>query len=102
MTRIIRLSITAMLTLTASLATASPFCVVTGAGRQCRYFDVSSCQRVAARMGGACVVNSDEVRAPPSDASFCVVASFGTQCIYYNLQQCENAARAARGTCAAR
>lgn len=97
-----RLSIAAALTLCAAAASAAPFCVVTGMGKQCYFFDEPSCQRVAASQNGACVINSEEARAPAFGAPFCVVSSFGTQCTYYNLQQCENAARAVRGSCAAR
>jgi hypothetical protein len=87
----------------ATIANAAPFCVVTGAGKQCFYFDAPTCQRIAAASSGACVTNDEEVRAPAgSSAPFCVVASYGTQCIYYNFASCENAARAVRGTCAAR
>lgn len=42
-------------------ALAAPFCAVNGGGTNCAYYDVQSC-RSAAGLGGACVVNSDEVR----------------------------------------
>jgi hypothetical protein len=97
-----RLIIVSILALGATLASAAPFCAVTAAGKQCYYYDEPSCEPAAAARG-ACVINSDEVRAPSGGAApFCVVASWGTQCSYYNFQQCETAARAARGTCAAR
>jgi hypothetical protein len=102
MTPLIRLTITALLTMTATLALAAPFCVVTAGGKQCYYMDEPSCERAAAAARGACVINQAETRTPSGGAPFCVVSSFGTQCSYYDLQQCQNAARSARGTCAAR
>ncbi len=88
--------------LTAVIASAAPFCVVTGAGKQCFYSDEPSCERAAASAGGACVVNSAEVKAPATGAPFCVVTSAGAQCSYYNFQACENAAKSLRGRCVAR
>jgi hypothetical protein len=72
--------------LIAGIATAGPFCVVSGAGKQCFYSDEPSCARAA----------------PATGAPFCVVSGAGAQCVYYNFQACENAAKAVRGTCAAR
>jgi hypothetical protein len=100
MTPFVRLLTGSILTLTATLANAGPFCVVTGAGKQCFYYDEPACERAAASLRGACVVNSDE--APRGNAPFCVVSGAGAQCSYYDFQQCQNAARSARGTCAAR
>jgi hypothetical protein len=88
--------------LIAGIATAGPFCVVSGAGKQCFYSDEPSCARAAASLHGACVVNNEEVKAPATGAPFCVVSGAGAQCVYYNFQACENAAKAVRGTCAAR
>ncbi len=88
--------------LTAGVATAAPFCVVTGAGKQCFYYDEPSCERAATSLRGACVVNNEEVKAPATGAPFCVVTSAGAQCSYYNFQACENAAKSLRGRCVAR
>lgn len=44
-----------------ALATAAPFCAVTGAGTNCSYYDVQSC-RLAAGPGGTCVVNPYELQ----------------------------------------
>lgn len=44
-----------------ALATAAPFCVVTGSGTNCWYYDAQSC-RQAAGTTGACVVNSNEMQ----------------------------------------
>lgn len=40
---------------------AAPFCAVTGGGTTCVYYDVQSC-RQAAGLGGACVVNPNEMQ----------------------------------------
>lgn len=44
-----------------ALATAAPFCVVTGSGTNCWYYDAQSC-RQAAGTAGACVVNPNEMQ----------------------------------------
>jgi len=44
-----------------ALATAAPFCVVTGSGTNCSYYDAQSC-RQAAGATGACVVNQNETQ----------------------------------------
>lgn len=49
------------LSLFSVLATAAPFCAVTGSGTNCWYYDAQSC-RQAAGTGGACVVNPSEVQ----------------------------------------
>lgn len=38
-------------------SSGAPFCVVTGYGSQCHYYDAPSCQRAAQTARGACVVN---------------------------------------------
>lgn len=48
-------------TLFSSFAVAAPFCVVTGAGTNCWYYDAQSC-RQAAGTTGACVVNANEMQ----------------------------------------
>src|SRR5260221_4353065 len=83
---------------TSSDAFAAPFCAVFSYGRQCFYFDMNSC-RQAAGNSGACVINSDEVKAPQGGSPFCVVHSFGTQCFYYDAQSCRTAAASSGGAC---
>lgn len=48
-----------------ALATAAPFCAVTGGGTNCAYSDVQSC-RLAAGPSGACVVNPNEMQSQRS------------------------------------
>ena len=80
-------------------ALAAPFCVVTGSGSQCYYYDEPSCERAAATARGACIINQKETKPPSGAAPFCVVTSYGTQCFYYDEPGCERAAQAARGQC---
>lgn len=58
---------------------AAPFCAVFGHGRECFYFDMTSC-RQAAGTAGMCVVNQDEVQARPGGSPFCVVSAAGAEC----------------------
>ena len=79
---------------------AAPFCTVFSYGRQCYYYSYEDCLRAAGSQG-ACVINQDEVRAPPSSgAPFCVVTSFGTRCYYYDAASCQREAANSGGVCA--
>lgn len=78
----------------------APFCVVTGAGKQCYYYDAQSCYQAAESANGACVPNSTS--RVSGSAPFCVQASYGTQCFYYDAQSCRDAAQAANAMCVTR
>jgi hypothetical protein len=79
---------------------AAPFCVVTGTGSNCWYYDAPSCQQAAASQRGACVINQQEAQpAPRNGAPFCVVTGLGTNCWYYDAPSCQQAAGSQRGTC---
>lgn len=78
---------------------AAPFCVVTGFGTNCWYYDARSCRQAAASENGACIVNSEEARAPSGGAPFCVVTGFGTNCWYYDANSCRQAAAQSNGQC---
>ena len=69
-----------VLMLTASTTFAAPFCVVRSYGKECYYYDWSSCQRAAGNQG-ACIINQKEVKAPVGSAPFCIVASYGAMCL---------------------
>lgn len=88
-----------ILMLVASIAVAAPYCAVFSFGKQCYYYDYSSCVQAAGSQG-ACVINQEEVKAPSGSAPFCVVASYGTQCSYYDAQSCRQAAASANAVCA--
>ncbi|MBT5083765.1 MAG: DUF3551 domain-containing protein [Rhodospirillaceae bacterium] len=79
---------------------AAPFCAVTSAGTQCYYFSMNACRQAVSAIGGACIINQQEVKPPSGNAPFCVVASYGTQCFYYNVQACRQAAQSSGGVCA--
>jgi len=91
-----------MLAFRSAAAIAAPFCVVSASGKQCYYYDAPSCNRAAAMVNGACVVNDEEVRVPAGGAPFCVISGTGSQCFYYDYSSCQRAAKIARGTCVAR
>ena len=55
----------------ASTAFAAPYCAVFSYGKQCYYYDWSTCQQAAGTQG-ACVINQEEAKAPSGGAPFCV------------------------------
>lgn len=86
--------------LCSSLVIAAPFCVVTGVGTNCWYFDAPTCQQAALAQRGACIINQAEAQpAPKNGAPFCVVSSSGTNCWFYDAPSCQQAAAAQRGSC---
>jgi hypothetical protein len=97
-----RASLASIMLLTMSVASAAPFCVVTGTGKRCFYADEQTCGDVAKSVGGTCVKNDERQRPPPGGAPYCVVSYSGTQCNYQDLKSCETAARAVNGACETR
>ena len=92
-------AVTLLATFISFQATAAPFCAVFSYGKQCYYFSLQACEQ-AAGTSGACIVNDQEVRPPPSGgAPFCVVQSFGAQCFYFDAQACRNAAASSGEAC---
>lgn len=77
---------------------AAPFCTVFSYGKQCFYYDYTSCLQ-AAGTSGACVINQDETQAQSGSAPFCVKASYGSQCFYYDAQSCREAASSQNAAC---
>ena len=80
-----------LLTLTASVAMAAPYCAVFAWGKQCDYVDYNECLR-AAGTHGECVTNRQEDRAPSETAPYCLVTPYGTKCIYDDAPACRMAA----------
>jgi hypothetical protein len=54
----------ALLAPAAAWAQNAPFCVVSGAGTQCYYWNAPSCQSAARSMQGICVVNQQQQQSP--------------------------------------
>ena len=80
---------------------AGPFCVVgTGLGPDCRYFDETSCARVAVERHGGCIDKSTGVATGLSKESrYCLLGGGETQCYYYDAASCAKAAQDHGGTC---
>jgi hypothetical protein len=93
----------AAIVVTASGATASPYCVeVTGIPLQCLYVDPALCQHEAARQGGICSSNPAEFKTPVAVAPFCVVESGNVvSCAYSDRGTCNTAAIQHGGACLA-
>lgn len=49
---------------TAIAQSGAPFCVVSGSGRNCYYYSLSSCERAARIVDGACVANGTQTVSP--------------------------------------
>lgn len=86
------------LSLFSGIAQAAPFCAVFSYGKQCYYYDLTSCQN-AAGTSGACVTNDEETKPASGGGKFCVVTSYATQCFYYDAQSCRSAAASQNGVC---
>jgi hypothetical protein len=71
-------------------AFAAPFCIENQAlPPQCNYFDAAQCQNDAARQGGVCSANPQQLTLQPGIGQFCVVTSYGTSaCIYPDRGSC--------------
>ena len=80
-----------VLALTASVASAAPYCAVFAWGKSCDYDDLNDCLR-AAGSDGRCEINHKENKAPSGTAPFCLVDLQGTKCIYDDEPACRMAA----------
>lgn len=85
----------------ASPALAAPFCLETQAvPPQCNYFDAHQCQQDAAKQGGVCSVNNQQVTLTPGIGQYCVVTSQGvSQCMYADRGTCADQATRQGGAC---
>lgn len=90
--------IIALVSLFSSVTYAAPFCAVFSYGKQCYYYDMSSCQ-AAAGTSGACVTNDEDTKPASGLGKFCVVTSYATECYYYDAESCRQAAARANGVC---
>jgi hypothetical protein len=82
-------------------AQAAPFCLQTQAiGPQCIYYDAGLCQKDAARQGGFCGANPDEVHLSANIGKYCVVTSGqASLCIYLDRGTCTTEAVRQGGAC---
>lgn len=73
-------------------ALASPYCVdLEGFPLQCLYVDAGQCGSEAARLGGRCTANPQEVKTPPGPGQFCVVEAIGAiSCLYADRASCDD------------
>ncbi len=79
---------------------AGPFCVVSGLGQNCRYFDEESCARAAVAQRGACIDKSTPVAPGINQHSrYCLVGVGENKCYYYDAASCAKAAQDQGGTC---
>ena len=82
-------------------AHAAPFCLQSQAiPPQCIYFDANLCAKDAARQGGECSGNKEELSLVPNVGKYCVVTSQkASLCIYASLDSCQKAAQSQGAVC---
>lgn len=82
-------------------AFAAPFCVdVTGLPQQCYFVDPNSCRLEAARQGGQCTANANELQTPPRSQAFCMVtAGNAMNCTYPDRAECDRDSTRFKGVC---
>jgi hypothetical protein len=81
-----------------------PFCVVvTGVGRDCKYYDEASCARAAIERQGACIDRSTGFGIGPNKgARYCLIGAGEAKCSYYDAASCAKAIQDFGGTCVER
>lgn len=84
-------------------ALAAPFCLESqSVPPQCIYDDASECQNDAARQGGVCEANPQQLTLQPGIGQYCVVTSSGvSSCIYPDRGSCAAEAARQHGACTA-
>lgn len=85
----------------ASPAVAAPFCIQSEAvPPQCNYYDAHQCQQEAARQGGICSVNPQQLTLQPGIGQYCMVTSEGVSlCNYADMSTCQKAAARQDAAC---
>src|ERR1700744_5036017 len=65
-------------------ALAAPFCIQSQAlPPQCNYYHAAECQADAARQGGVCEANPQQLTLHPGIGQYCLATSYGASyCIY--------------------
>jgi len=96
-----KLLIAAFSTVLSAHAMAAPFCVdVTGLPQQCLYVDPNQCRTEAARQGGQCIANVNEVKTPSRAQAFCLVtAGNAMSCTYPDRADCDRDSVRLKGAC---
>lgn len=92
-----------ILTGAAGPALAAPFCIENQAMTpQCNYYDAAECQNDAARQGGVCSANPQQLTLQPGIGQFCLATSGGASfCIYPDRGSCMAEAARQHGACTA-
>lgn len=92
-----------ILACTACPALAAPFCVESQAlPPECNYYDASQCQTDAARQGGICSANPQQLTLQPGIGQYCVTNSYGvSSCIYPDRGSCTAEATREHAACTA-
>ena len=88
--RTARLGWAVILAGTAGPALAAPFCIENQAmPPQCNYYDAAQCQSDAARQGGVCSANPQQLSLQPGIGQYCLATSSGvSSCIYPDRGSC--------------
>jgi hypothetical protein len=75
---------------TAGPALAAPFCIENQSlPPQCNYYDAAQCQSDAARQGGVCSANPQQLSLQPGIGQYCLATSSGvSSCIYPDRGSC--------------
>ena len=86
---------------TAGPALAAPFCIESQAlPPQCNYYDAAECQNDAARQGGVCSANAQELTLQPGIGQYCLATSYGASfCVYPDRASCMVEAARQHGAC---
>jgi hypothetical protein len=84
-------------------AFAAPFCVESEAlPPQCNYYDAAQCQTDAARQGGICSANPQQLTLQPGIGQYCVTNSYGvSSCVYPDRGSCTDEAARENAACTA-
>ena len=101
--RAARLCFALLLAGIASPALAAPFCIENQAlPPQCNYYDAAQCETEAARQGGVCSANPQQMPLQAGVGQYCVAISGGaSSCVYSDRGTCMAAARQLGGACTA-
>jgi hypothetical protein len=88
---------------TACPALAAPFCIENQSmPPQCNYYDASECQNDAARQGGVCSANPQQLNLQSGIGQFCVTTSYGaSSCVYPDRGSCMAEAAREHASCTA-
>jgi hypothetical protein len=92
-----------ILAASAGSALAAPFCIENQAlPPQCNYYDAAECQADAARQGGVCSANPQQLTLQSGIGQYCLATSYGASlCIYPDRGSCMADAVRQHGACTA-